>query len=128
MKILIISRNTFPMQSPRAFRTQELSEQLVKMGHSVILYTVQGKYDYSSYMKETGIQLKPIIMKHSVSANDNTGRMSKVDRLFAKLFKKWFYYPDIEFVFRMKDILKAEANVDLLITIAQPHSIHWGVK
>ena len=127
MKILIISRNTFPMQSPRAFRTQELSEQLVKMGHSVILYTVQGKYDYSSYMKETGIQLKPIIMKHSVSANDNTGRMSKVDRLFAKLFKKWFYYPDIEFVFRMKDILKAEANVDLLITIAQPHSIHWGV-
>ena len=42
MKILIISNHAYPAQGPRAFRTTELSEQLVKMGHEVILYTVHG--------------------------------------------------------------------------------------
>ena len=49
MKILIISNHAYPAQGPRAFRTTELSEQLVKMGHEVVLYTVQGKYDYTQY-------------------------------------------------------------------------------
>ena len=55
MKILIISNHAYPAQGPRAFRTTELSEQLVKMGHEVILYTVHGKYDYTQYVKETGV-------------------------------------------------------------------------
>ena len=51
MKILIISNHAYPAQGPRAFRTTELSEQLVKIGHEVILYTVHGKYDYTQYVK-----------------------------------------------------------------------------
>lgn len=127
MKILIISRNTFPKQSPRAFRTAELSEQLVKMGHQVILYTVQGKYDYTKYMSETGVILKPIHTHHAVDSNDNTGKMSIVGRALKKVFGRLLYYPDIEFAFLIKKILRSEKDVDLLITIAQPHSIHWGV-
>lgn len=127
MKILIISRNSFPKQSPRAFRTTELSEQLVKMGHSVTLYTVQGKYDYSSYSKETGIVMKNIKTRHSVGSNDGSGKNGLTGRVLKKLFGRLLYYPDIEFAFLMKGILKAETGVDLLITIAQPHSIHWGV-
>ena len=126
MKILIISRNTWPLQSPRAFRTQELSEELARRGHDVILYTVQGKYDYSAYMKEKAIILRPILNKHAKSSNDRTGRMSMVDRIITKFFKRLLYYPDIEFMFRMKKIIQNEPNVDLLISIAQPHSIHWG--
>lgn len=126
MKILIISRNTYPLQGPRSFRTQELSEELAKKGHEVILYTVQGKYDYSSYMKEKSITMHPIHTRHAVSANDGSGKMNIIDRIITKLFKRLLYYPDIEFMFRMKKILRAEQDVDLLITIAQPHSIHWG--
>lgn len=126
MKILIISRNTWPLQSPRAFRTQELSEELARRGHEVILYTVQGKYDYSAYMKEKGLILRPIHNKHARSSNDGTGRMSMIDRIITKFFKRLLYYPDIEFMFRMKKIIQNEPNVDLLISIAQPHSIHWG--
>lgn len=126
MKILIISRNTWPLQSPRAFRTQELSEELAKRGHHVVLYTVQGKYDYTSYMKETGLTLRPIHNRHSVGSNDRSGKMSFADRVLTKFFKRLLYYPDIEFMFRMKNIIRNESNVDLLISIAQPHSIHWG--
>lgn len=127
MKILIISRNTYPKQSPRAFRTAELSEQLVKMGHHVTLYTVQGKYDYTKYSEETGVILKPIHTLHATGSNDNTGKMSIICRALKKVFGRLLYYPDIEFAFLMKKILRTEKDVDLLITIAQPHSIHWGV-
>ena len=127
MKILIISRATFPMQDPRAFRTAELSEQLSKMGHDVTLYTVQSSYDYTSYMQKTGIVVKPIRMKFATILGDCSRKPSFIDRVLAKLFRKWLYYPDIEFMFRMKKILQEENDVDLLITIAQPHSIHWGV-
>lgn len=121
MKILIISRMTVPRQSPRAFRTAELSEYLAKSGHDVTLYVVKGKYDYTSYMQKTGIKIKPI---HTALTN---AMPSFINKFFTKLFKRWLYYPDIEFMFRMKKILQAENNIDLLITIAQPHSIHWGV-
>ena len=67
MKILIISNHAYPAQGPRAFRTTELSEQLVKMGHEVILYTVHGKYDYTQYVKDTGVirrDINPQMMRH----------------------------------------------------------------
>ena len=63
MKILIISNHAYPAQGPRAFRTTELSEQLVKMGHEVILYTVHGKYDYTQYVKDTGVIRRDINLR-----------------------------------------------------------------
>ncbi len=127
MNILIISRTTFPMQKPRSFRTAELSEQLARMGHNVTLYTVQGGYDYTLYMQKTGIVMKPLQMKHATLASDGIRKSGFINIVLAKLFKRWLYYPDIEFVFRMKKVLQKEYNADLLITIAQPHAIHWGV-
>lgn len=68
MKILIISNHAYPVQGPRAFRTTELSEQLVKMGHEVVLYTVHGKYDYTQYEKEVGVKMRDINPKFATSA------------------------------------------------------------
>ena len=70
MKILIISNHAYTAQGPRAFRTTELSEQLVKMGHEVILYTVHGKYDYTQYVKDTGVIRRDINPKFATAAND----------------------------------------------------------
>lgn len=127
MNILIISHVTFPRQTPRAFRTAELSEYLAKNGHNVTLYTVHGDYDYTSYMEKTGIVLKPIPMKYATLAGLGNKKTSILNKIMAKMFRRWLYYPDIEFMFRMKKILQEEHDVDLLISIAQPHSIHWGV-
>lgn len=126
MKILIISNHAYPAQGPRAFRTTELAEQLVKMGHEVVLYTVLGKYDYSLYEKETGIQMRDINPRFATSANDGTGRYNLFDRFMFHYFHRLLMWPQCEFHFIMDKIIKENPNMDMLITIAYPHSIHSG--
>lgn len=126
MKILIISNYAYPAQGPRAFRTTELAEQLVKMGHEVVLYTVLGKYDYSLYEKETGIQMRDINTRFATSANDGTIRYNLFDRFMFHYFHRLLMWPQCEFHFIMDRIIKENPNMDMLITIAYPHSIHSG--
>ena len=126
MKILIISQNTCPLQSPRAFRTQELSEELVRQGHEVTLYTVHGGIDYSEYEKKTGILMKNIKPLLPIESNDGKRRYSVFQRLLYHFFHRIFFYPEVDFHFRVDSILKSETNIDLLITIAYPHTIHSG--
>lgn len=126
MKIVIISRIITPRLSPRAFRATELAKQLARMGHKVILYAVLGDYDYSDFCKETGIDVKNIRMHLSTANSDGKFRYNLFDKVFYHLFHKAIEYPDIEFCWKVPTILKNEKDVDLLITIAYPHPIHWG--
>lgn len=126
MKILIISNHTYPAQGPRAFRTAELSEQLVKMGHEVVLYTVLGKYDYSQYEKETGIKMRDINPKFATGANDGFMRYNIFDRFMFHFFHRLLFWPYCEFHYSVSRIIKENPNMDMLITIAYPHSIHSG--
>ena len=126
MKILIISNHAYPAQGPRAFRTTELSEQLVKMGHEVVLYTVLGKYGYSEYENETGVKMKDIHPKFATAANDGTHRYNVFDKLMYHFFHRLLMWPQCEFHFLVDNIIKENPNMDMLITIAYPHSIHSG--
>lgn len=126
MKILIISNHAYPAQGPRAFRTTELSEQLVKMGHDVILYTVLGKYDYSQYEQETGVKMRDIAPRFATSANDGTGRYNLFDKFMYHFFHRLLLWPQCEFHFAVEKIIKDNPKMDMLITIAYPHSIHSG--
>lgn len=126
MRILIISRNTFPHQSPRGFRTAELSEELVRLGHEVIVYSITGKYDYTHYMSETGVQIKGIPTMFDKNANDKSRRLNVLDRILLRLFSRSLFFPDIELMYRVPTIIAKEKDIDLLITIAFPHTIHWG--
>ena len=74
MRILIISQNSYPMQGPRAFRTQELSEELVRMGHDVTVYSVHGDVDYAEYTQKTGVKMRDIQTRFPISANDDKNR------------------------------------------------------
>ena len=126
MKIVIIAKQTFPFQGPRAFRVAELSEQLAKMGHEVHVYAYLGKYDYSNYTKETGVIVHNIKMRFVFESSSGIERYNFYDKVMIRLFKGLLSYPDIEFAFKVKHILKNEKDIDLLITVAMPHSIHWG--
>lgn len=126
MNILVISNHTYPLQSPRAFRTAELSEQLVKMGHNVVLYTVQGKYDYCHYQAETGITMRDINPKFATSASDGTMRYNLLDKFMFHYFHRLLLWPQCEFHFCVERIIKDNPDMDMLITIAYPHSIHSG--
>lgn len=126
MKILIISNHAYPAQGPRAFRTTELSEQLAKMGHEVVLYTVQGKYNYTQYEKDTGVKRRNINPKFATTANDGTYRYNLFDKFMYHIFHRLLMWPQCEFHFVVKKVVKDNPNMDMLITIAYPHSIHSG--
>jgi len=126
MKILIISRNTWPLQGPRAFRTAELSEQLAKLGHQVILYTIHGKYDYTEYEKSTGVIMRDIPHKLAITGNDGSFRYNLFDKFMYHYFHRLLLWPEIEFYFAVDKIIRDNADADLLITIAVPHTIHSG--
>lgn len=126
MNILMISNHAYPAEGPRAYRTTELSEQLVKMGHNVILYTVHGKYDYSSYEKQTGVIRKDLHPKLATSSNDGTYRYNIFDKFMYHFFHRTLMWPLCEFHFLVEKVIRENPNMDALITIAFPHSIHSG--
>ena len=126
MRIVIISRNTYPHQSPRGFRTAELSEELARRGYDVAVYSITGEYDYSKYTADTGVQIRKIRTLFDKNANDNSRHPSFIDRILVRLFSRVLFFPDIELLFKVPGILRKESDCDLLITIAYPHTIHWG--
>ena len=126
MKILIISRHTFPKQGPRAFRTAELSEELSRLGHHVVLYSVQGKFDYKEYQKSTGVKMQNIKPRWATLASDESMRYNLLDKFLYHYFHRILFFPEIEFKYLVDDIIEENPGFDLLITIACPHSIHMG--
>lgn len=126
-KILIISQAIFPAQFPRAYRATELAKELARQGHNVTLYAVLGKYDYSGFEKEYNLKIKNIGKMWFATVNsDNTGRRNFFDKALGRLFHAILEFPDIEFMFRVPQILRKEKDVGLLISVAMPHPIHWG--
>lgn len=128
MKILIISQHLFPMPTPRAHRTTELVKELSRQGHEVILYSVIGKYDYTDFEKEYNVIVKKIpirFQKHPYNSDGNSKR-TLIDKVLGRLLGKILEFPNIEFMFRGPKIIFQENEIDALITIADPHQIHWG--
>lgn len=126
MQILIISQNTYPVNGPRAFRTQELSEELARQGHDVTLYTVHGEMDYTEYEKQTGIKMRDVKPYLPLGGNDGKNRYNIFSRFLYHYFHRLLLFPEIEYHFKVDSILQREPRADLLITIAYPHTIHSG--
>lgn len=116
------------MQSPRAHRTTELIKEFARQGHKVTVYAILGRHDYTSFQKKYGITVKNIPLKWQMNPYSSDGMQKRVviDRVLGRLFGKVFEFPDIELMFRIPQLINKNQNTDLLISIANPHSIHWG--
>ncbi|MDR1882729.1 MAG: glycosyltransferase [Prevotella sp.] len=129
MKIIIISVTFYPSQSPRALRTTELAFEFAHRGHEVTVYAHLGDYDYREIEKKKGVKVKNIKTFFPMINSDGkkVGKFNNsiLNKIFSKLFQ-FINYPDIELMFRIPSIIKKEKKPDLLISIAVPHSIHWG--
>lgn len=127
-KILIVSSAFYPENSPRSFRTTELVKELCRQGHCVTLYTVKKEEFHLSIEQEFGVKIKDLGKRKFPIINVSTG--SRLAVLFKRVLNRGLLqlvaYPDIELMFKVKRVLKKEADYDLLITIAVPHSNHWG--
>lgn len=127
-KVVIISRAIFPFIAPRSMRATELAKEFARQGFDVTLYGVLGKFDYSNFEEKHKIKVKDLgPTKFATLNSDGENKISILGRIMRKAFKKAIEFPDIELAFHVNKILKKENDINLLITIAVPFPIHWGV-
>lgn len=127
LKIVIYAQWVLPIINPRSHRTWQLALNLAKQGHDVTIYALLGKTDYSKYEKEYGLKIKNLGYSWYGCINSDGGKQPLHCRAIMKLLGNKFLYPDIELKRLVKKSLSSlTENIDLLITIASPHTIHWG--
>ena len=127
-KILIVASTFFPENWPRSIRTTELAKEFAREGHQVTVLVPKNKIVHKQFENKYNLEIKDLGKKNFKEIDIISG--SKLSVLVKRIFKRsldlFFHYPNIEWMFKVKRALKYENGYDLLITIAFPHSIHWG--
>jgi hypothetical protein len=117
------------MNSPRSFRTTELAKEFARQGHEVTVLTVRNDEPHDEFEAKHGVTIREIgpLLYPVISQKNSKGRFTFTRRAAWRTMKTLFEYPDIELMFRVKKALKKESGYHLLISIAVPHTVHWGV-
>ncbi len=128
MRILLVGAYFPPYQTPRAFRLYELAKQLAKT-NDVTIYSLLGDYDYSSMQQDTNMTIKSL--GKSKYGNEDSTEKKKRSLIYSAIshtIGKRLLFPTIEFRSLVHNVIKKEyCNFDLIISIAYPHPVHWGV-
>ena len=125
MKILIVSGFFYPQNTPRSFRTTELVKEFSRQGHQVVALVPELDCDYTRFLSEYENATLKRTLKVNERRIDNT--QSKLTLILKKIMGLLFEYPEIKYRYELPKLLKNERGYDLLISVAAPHSIHWGV-
>ncbi len=128
-KVLIVSRSFYPENSPRSFRTTELVKEMCRQGHDVTLVTLKNDLLHAPIEKEFGVKIKnmgPLKFK-PFNLSEGSSFLVLIKRIFNRALLMLVEYPEIELMFKVKKALKKESGYDLMISIAVPHPVHWGV-
>ncbi len=127
LQIVIIAQCIHPSLQPRAHRATQLATELAKRGHNVVLYALLGNYDYTDFSKETNLQIKNLgTSKFGCMNSDGVIKDNILYKIIRKTIGKYISFPEVELIPMVQDVLRKEKKIDLLITIAIPHQIHWG--
>jgi hypothetical protein len=127
-KILIVSRSFHPSINPRAFRATELAKELARQNHNITVITHSRGNNFEKFEEANNLQIldfagnswKDIYMKGNVIEK-------KFRKLFRSILKYLFLFPDIQISFILKRYLENLQGYDILISIAAPYPVHWGV-
>jgi hypothetical protein len=127
-KILIVSRSFYPMNSPRSFRTTELTKEFVRQGHEVTVITFRDNENHPEFEEKFGVTIKDL-GKPRWKTVQLKGKGLKLlgRRLLRRALHLVLLYPEIELQRLVKNALLKESGYDLLISVAAPHPVHWGV-
>jgi hypothetical protein len=133
MRILIVSNSYKPVQSPRSFRTTELVEELVRRGFEVHVVTNRNsEFDYENYrinrQDKIGFYFLDKVKWQSINTQSNNLIWGFVKKVVSRILEQYLHYPMMELKFLVARKLKSlNAEYDVLISIASPHTVHWGV-
>lgn len=126
-KILIVTNGFYPENSPRSLRATELAVELAKQGNAVKVIT-HYRDGINEFCHENGIEFKNLgKLTWPVPTIKGTGIIRLFWRAITRFSSLWFAYPLIQIVPLVKKVLNGESNYDLLISVAVPYPIHWGV-
>ncbi len=128
-KILVVSISVYPEISPRSFRTTELVKEFSKQGHHVSLYTFRDETIHPPFENEYGITIKNIgFKKNPLSADGSANKFLQFfNRAKRRILLQLFEYPDIQLMPLVAKCLSYEYGYDMLISVAHPFPVHWGV-
>jgi hypothetical protein len=122
-KILIVSRAFYPIIAPRSFRATELAKEFSLQGHEVVVLTHKRNYDYSTFEAENGLLVRDFVHGSWFEICGSTF-IHKVLRFISNYL---FLFPDIQLTWKLRKALSKLNGFDLLISIAVPYPVHWGV-
>ena len=126
-KILIVTRSFYPTNSPRSFRASELAKEFARQGHEVTVLTSK-KEEHLDYELKHHLKIKDLGTPRWKLITLKGSKISVLaKRAINRFLKLFFEFPDFEYVSLVKKALKEESGYDLLISIAVPYPIHWGV-
>lgn len=126
--ILIVCRSFYPLNTPRSLRATELAKEFARQGHQVTVITPKTQGVHDDFEKEHGVIIKDMgtpRWKYPDFGKSKVGYI--LSRMCVRFLGLAFEFPDIELMFKTKKALRKEKGYDLLISIAVPHPIHWGV-
>ena len=128
-RILILSASFYPTNSPRSFRTTELAKEFARQGHRVKVITPRNAEFHDPFEKEYGVVIEHLgNPRWKAPAIKGRGLQRIIRRGIVRFSKLLFEYPNIQYYGMVKKALRKESSHDLLVSIAVPHPIHWGVR
>ena len=128
MRILIVTRSFFPENSPRAYRATELCKEFTRQGHEVVVFTLKKPKTHNDFEREYNVKIKDLGSLKFRSPYFGNSRIGFfLTRAVFRFLSLSIEYPDIELVYKVKKALKGIKCYDLLVSIAVPYPIHWGV-
>lgn len=127
--ILIICKDIYPVQSPRSFRAGELVKEFLRRGYNVKVVCCLTQDNFELFKKEFyNAESVNIGQIENFLDWKIFNRLSLLKRILNRYFYHLFQYPNIGLLFKIKKYLKGNTDkVDLMISIAYPFPIHWGI-
>jgi hypothetical protein len=128
MRILIASSAFYPENSPRSFRASELAKEFARQGHEVTVVTKYRGNESINFCKQNSIILKFIAPTVLPSIKiSNSKYFNLITRAINRALLLLFEYPEIELMYRFMRLIKNLSGYDLLISVAVPYPVHWGI-
>lgn len=125
MKVLIVSMSFWPKISPRGIRATELAKALVKMGHDVTVFTC---YETEEVARQTEAEFGITTEDYSNGKWRQPGVPGgRLKLAWVKLLRILILYPSIKNAFWLRRFLRDKTGYDVLISLARPYAVHWGV-
>jgi hypothetical protein len=116
------------MVTPRAFRATELACELARQGHKVQVLFPCDESQYAEFCRQHAITIRDLGKARWPSVPlTGKGPILLAQRLTRRGLSLFLEFPDIQLVPLVAKCLAKLNPVDLLISIAAPHAIHWGV-